>query len=175
MNFQTSALETFNGQDMTVIGYDNEAWLTSFDIGTALEYSDPKESILNIYSRNKDELEPYSSTINLMVLDGKKRDTRVFNEEGVMLICMLSKQPRAAEFRRWAVGVLKAYRHGELSGQDTDKLHRQLISALRELRLQQDPVALGIIRSRVQTLCGQLGIPFPPAMPQDGVQLGLGV
>lgn len=45
----------------------------------------------------------------------QKRPTRVYNEEGVMIITMLSRQPKAAAFRAWAVGILKAYRRGELA------------------------------------------------------------
>lgn len=42
------------------------------------------------------------------------RSVRIFNEEGVMILTMLSSQPKAAEFRAWAVKILKAYRHGNL-------------------------------------------------------------
>ncbi|HCU54090.1 MAG TPA: hypothetical protein DIC36_07405 [Gammaproteobacteria bacterium] len=104
----------FNGQSVNVILHDGDAWLDSETIGKALGYANPRDSILNIFNRNREELEPYSVTINLMATDGKSYETRIYNEEGTMMICFFSKQAIAADFRRWAVKILKAYRRGEL-------------------------------------------------------------
>ena len=104
----------FNGQLVDFIENNGELWLPSEAIGKALEYNNPKDSILKIYERNKEELADYSDTVKLTAPDGKKYPTRVFSEEGVMVITMLSRQPKSVEFRRWAVKVLKAFRRGEL-------------------------------------------------------------
>lgn len=43
---------------------------------------------------------------------GGIQETRVFSQGGVMIITMLSKQPKARQFRSWAVRILKSYRKG---------------------------------------------------------------
>lgn len=62
------------------------------------------------------------------------RPVRVFSEEGVMILTMLSQQPRAAEFRAWAVGVLKAYRHGNLVIGNPANRDRLLETCIKEAR-----------------------------------------
>ncbi len=106
--------KAFNDLKVDFIEKDDELWLTGEQIGMALEYEEPRKSINNIYDRNKDELDEYSVDTNLMSTDGKNYMTRIYNEKGVMLITMLSKQPKAKGFRRWAVQVLEAFRHGKL-------------------------------------------------------------
>jgi len=111
-----TALQTypFGEVNVAVIDHNQERWMTGEDIGLALEYSEPRKSINNLFDRFKDELEEYSVDIKLMSTDGKQYDTRVYNEEGVMMVCFFSKQPKAAQFRKWAVKILKAYRNQEL-------------------------------------------------------------
>lgn len=108
-----SAMNTvdFNGTAIQVHHADGDAWMTAESIGRALGYADPRDQVLKIFSQHRQELEPFSTTAKLAAVDQKSREMRVFNEGGVMIITMLSRQPRAAEFRLWAVQVLKAYRH----------------------------------------------------------------
>jgi len=111
MNNQLQNLQ-FDGTPISVIDHNGEGWIAGEDIGLALEYADdPRNSIRKIFERNREELEEYSVTVKLTATDGKQYDTRVYNEEGVMLIGFLSKQPKAVAFRKWAVKVLKDYRH----------------------------------------------------------------
>lgn len=105
----------FNGLPIAVIDHNNESWMTGDDIGKALEYNHPRQRINEIFDRNRDELEEFSIERNLRSTDGKLRDTRVYNEEGVMLISMFSNQPKAKAFRRWAVQVLKQHRQGHVN------------------------------------------------------------
>lgn len=122
MNTQLT-LTQFLGTDLNLILHNDDAWLTMDDIGQALDYEHPRDSINNLYNRNQELLDDYSTTINLMAVDGKQRDMRVFNEEGVMLIAMRSNQPRAIDFQRWAVRILKAYRQGKLTAARDELLH----------------------------------------------------
>lgn len=64
----------------------------------------------------------------------RMQPVRVFSEEGVMILTMLSQQPRAAEFRAWAVGVLKAYRHGNLVIGNPAHRERLLETCIKEAR-----------------------------------------
>lgn len=76
---------------------------------------------------------------------------RVFNEEGVMILTMLSSQPKAALFRAWAVGVLKAFRHGNLTISSPANRQRLLETCIKEARWG-NPVA-------VHTLIQHFGYP----------------
>jgi prophage antirepressor-like protein len=109
----STSVSVFGEQPVSIIRHDGDWWMTSQQIGEALEYAEPRDSVLKIYERNRDELGDFSVTVRLTATDGKSYETRVFNEEGVMLVCILSGQPRAKAFRRWAVSVLKQHRHGE--------------------------------------------------------------
>lgn len=104
----------FNGHSIPVVAHQGESWMTGESIGTALEYDFPRQRVNDIYRKHKDELGEYSVELKMSSTDGKQYMTRVYNEEGVMIITMLSRQPKAAEFRRWAVKVLKGFRHGQM-------------------------------------------------------------
>lgn len=112
-----TSLQTFNfeGAAVAIINHQHEAWMTGDDIGKALEYTEPRKRINSLFERNREELEEYSVDLKLRSTDGKEYATRVYNEEGVMLIGFLSKQPKAVAFRKWAVKVLKAYRAPSLT------------------------------------------------------------
>lgn len=134
----------FNELPVSVIDHNGDGWMTGDDIGNALEYSSPRISINNIFDRNIDELDEYSVEIKLMSTDGKQYNTRVYNEEGVMMIAFFSKQPKAAAFRKWAVGVLKTYRNKELVKVDTayiEEIKSHLESQKTLTLAQQDQVA----------------------------------
>lgn len=105
----------FNGSYLSVINQEDDFYLTSTQIGEALGYENPRKAINTIYDRNKALLDEYSVDTKMVSTDGKKYTQKVFNEEGVMLICLKSKQPQAIEFQKWAVRTLKDYRHGNLA------------------------------------------------------------
>lgn len=168
----------FNGLPLSAIPHEEDLWLTGEDIGRALEYADPRDAIKKIYTRNKDELDCYSTVLKLPVPYGMEgsgddsgdeiedhagvnlsphdgvmgsetshagttrlRPVRCFSEEGVMVLTMLSSQPKAAEFRAWAVGVLKAYRHGNLVISNPANRDRLLETCIKEVRFQ-NPAAI---------------------------------
>lgn len=109
-----STTQTFDQHSVELIQYQNESWLSSEHIGLCLEYDQPSKRINEIYRRHKDELDEFSTCRKMRSVDGKQRQVRIFNERGVMLITMFSKQPKAKAFRRWAIEVLSQYRQGTL-------------------------------------------------------------
>lgn len=117
----------FGEVSIPLVAHDGDVWMTGAAIGAALEYPDAIKAINTLYQRHRPEVEMHSTILKLAVVEGgvdKRRAVRVFNEEGVMLLTMLSRQPKAAAFRAWAVQVLKAYRRGEVAlaagaGRDT--------------------------------------------------------
>lgn len=115
---QALSIKKFGEHDIQMLPHDGDLWVTGESIGVALEYPEPRKAIVKVYERHRSELETYSCVVKVTSHDSdgtaRRRAVRVYNEEGVMIITMLSRQPKAAEFRRWAVQILKAYRHGEL-------------------------------------------------------------
>lgn len=115
--------------------HEGDVWVTGEDIGNALGYDQPGVSIRVLYNRHAEELSEYSTLIKLIRVEGgtqKEREVRVFNEEGAMVLTMLSRQPIAAAFRKWVVGILRAYRRGELHASLTPIEARLLNTCIRE-------------------------------------------
>ena len=99
----------FNGTRIEFIEEQEDIWITAEAIGSGLEYKNPRISIMNLYSSRRDELEEYSSVIEL-VTEAGIRKTTVFTEMGAYLLIMFSNQPRAKEFRKWIASVIKEIR-----------------------------------------------------------------
>lgn len=64
----------------------------------------------NPYLKEKE----FSVTHKMLAADGKQYNTRVFTEDGIYEITMLSDSPKAKEFRAWIRKILKALRVGEV-------------------------------------------------------------
>lgn len=79
------------------------------------------------------------------------RPVRVFNEEGVMILTMLSGQPKAAAFRAWAVAVLKAHREGNMVTASPAGRGKLLETCIKETRFG-NPAA-------IHTLVHRFGYP----------------
>jgi prophage antirepressor-like protein len=93
-----------NGSDM---------FMTIQQLSDCLEYSS-RDAIEKIISRNDYLKGPeFSATDKLSATDGKQYNTRIFTEDGIYEITMLSGQPKAKEFRAWIRKILKALRKGD--------------------------------------------------------------
>ena len=88
----------------------DEVLLTREQIGTALEYVDPRTAITKIHSRHKERLDKYSMVVSMSSeggtnlvppsrrTDGGEQETVLYTRKGVMEICRWSKQPKADAF-----------------------------------------------------------------------------
>lgn len=149
-----NALQTvqFNTTPITIIDHNGEGWMTGEDIGKALGYGDPRVAVHKIFDRNRDELEDYSTVVKLVTVDGKERETRVYNEEGMIIITFLSKQPKAVMFRRWTAGVLKRLRQGQqpaLNPTNIAALQAELLKANPRLNDVLNLTRLGYSQERI--------------------------
>ncbi len=127
----------FNSQDILFLeDPKGELWLTGETIGKALGYKNPRISINTIYNRNKALLKDFTTVINLITVTGPK-DTTVFNEMGCNIIAMKSDTPLADQFVIWAAGIIKEYRHGNLTRQP-----KLTAPFLRELKKTLDPLSV---------------------------------
>ena len=113
------ALVKFGLDPSKIILEDGRYWMTAEEVGKALGYKDPKQSIFNLYQRNKDELQPYKGIIKMVypsASDGRGggvQETLVFNTDGMWLAAILAKTHKAKKFRKFIVNMLKALERQE--------------------------------------------------------------
>ena len=75
---------------------DEQALFNRFQIGSALEYTDPAIAIAKIHKRHKERLDQFS----FLYQSGKgasKREMVLYTTKGVLEICRWSNQPKANE------------------------------------------------------------------------------
>lgn len=63
---------------------NNDILLTSEQIGSALEYTNPQKAIDNIHSKHKDRLDELSITIKTRGVTGQEYPTTFYNERLLM-------------------------------------------------------------------------------------------
>ena len=110
---QEKALVKFGIDPNQVIHSNGHYWMTAEQIGRALGYNQPAQSVSNLYNRNKEELTPYCSFINLMTEAGMRK-TLTFNADGQWLISIMAKTAKAAKLRKFVIAMLKALERKEL-------------------------------------------------------------
>lgn len=99
--------------------YQNDKYqyyMTREQIGTALEYSDPRIAIYKIHQRNADRLDPLSSVTKLVTQVGnhtEERELFCYNLRGVMEICRFSRQPKADAFMDFCWDIMESLMRGD--------------------------------------------------------------
>ena len=94
----------------------HQYYMTRDQIGTALEYSDPRIAIYKIHQRNADRLDPLSSVTKLVTQVGnhtEERELFCYNLRGVMEICRLSRQPKADAFMDFCWDIMESLMRGD--------------------------------------------------------------
>ncbi len=103
----------FNDIKCDIYSKDNEVYMTINQLANVLGYKDRKgvEKIIerNEYLREKE----FSVTDILSATDGKQYKTRIFTEDGIYEVTMLSKTEVGKKFRKVVRGVIKSLRKGE--------------------------------------------------------------
>lgn len=168
MNLQLIKQDKFNNILVDVYRNDNdEVFMTIDQLANALEYAS-KSAIENMLTRNsylKDE--EFSSTHDVWV-DGKMRNTRLFTEDGIYEITMLSKQPKAMEFRQFIRQLLKGLRKGEIKLLPSDvKPQDQLLTLLTGAKFIADDLRVNDV-SRLgmyRDIHSQAGLPTGHILP----------
>lgn len=107
------ALAKFGLDPNKIIQEDGRFWMTAKEIGNALGYNDPANSMNRLYSRHKDDLEPYRSKVNLTDPYGTPQETSIFNTDGMWMFAMFANTPKAKKFRKFVVNMLKALERKE--------------------------------------------------------------
>src|SRR3990167_10769606 len=101
-----------------------DVFMTNVQLSQALEYAS-KSGIENLITRNPYLRTPeFSTTHKMRVLEGTrmvKREQRIFNEDGIYEVTLVSEVPKAKEFRRFVRKILKGLRKGALTLLSSDK------------------------------------------------------
>ena len=139
----------------------NEVFMTIEQLAQVLEYSSRKsvEKIIerNEYLKNNE----FSVVDKLSATDGKVYNTRLLTEDGIYEITMLSRQPKAQEFRFFIRELLKGLRKGELEIRATPQNYIEALRALADAeeekqKLSQEVVGLnqtiGLMQPKMEYL-----------------------
>lgn len=151
----------FNNKNLSILGKDNQFWLSSADIARALDYSG-SNSITNLYNAHKEEFDQgMSEVIESMTSKNMSRRQRFFNREGAWLIGMFARTPKAAEFRKWVLKVLGAVADNQLPTAPVDMraiggmVKRCVNKALAEFLLGEDKTEAWQVDNHDLLLCLQ--------------------
>lgn len=131
----------FGGSQVDVYQKGEEVFMTSKQLGEALEYNEPTIAVNKIINRNdylKDR--EFSVQTKLVSTDGKHYNTRLMTEDGIYEVTMLSKKPKAREFRRFIRKLLKDLRKGKLVVQRPMTTKELLLQATTEHELRIEKV-----------------------------------
>ncbi|MCW9717377.1 BRO-N domain-containing protein [Avibacterium sp. 21-599] len=97
---------TFQNKTLSVINQQNQIWLTSVEIGKALDYNNPIKGVTKLYNAHADEFTPNMTALIEMQTNGGMQKVRIFSLRGCHLIGMLSHTKVAKDFRRWVLDIL---------------------------------------------------------------------
>ena len=133
-NLQLVTTEKFGDIDCNFYrNMNDEILLTREQIGSALEYSSPRQAIETIHKKHKDRLDELSVVTKLMTTDGKQYNTYLYSQKGIMEICRWSRQSKANQFMDWCWDIIEKYRHGSL---DVNSDNKMVLSIVLEMQKQ---------------------------------------
>ncbi|HHF6601932.1 TPA: P22AR C-terminal domain-containing protein [Haemophilus influenzae] len=97
---------TFQNTTLSVINQNNQTFLTGSDLGIALGYSKPLQSVTNLYNSNADEFTAEMTALIEMPTAGGLQKVRIFSLRGAHLIAMFARTKVAKDFRKWVLDIL---------------------------------------------------------------------
>jgi len=139
--------DVFGGNDVDIYrNGNNEVFMTAKQLGEVLEYANKAQAITNIVNRNSylDNKE-FSVQLKLSSTDGKDYETRLLTEDGIYEVTMLSKQPKAQEFRHYIRKLLKGLRKGELQIKRTPTTYIEALRALADAEEQKELLSQEVV------------------------------
>jgi prophage antirepressor-like protein len=99
--------EKFEGKSYSFIIDDNKKiYMTPEEIGKALDYDRPKKGIENILERHVDE---FKDKIKHFPVSQSGTPIKTLNKDGLLLVGMFSRQPKAKLVRVWILDVVNKY------------------------------------------------------------------
>ncbi|MEH0291793.1 hypothetical protein V6R98_02280 [Agrobacterium sp. CCNWLW71] len=121
---------------VSLIEFDDEPRIRDIELAERLDFKRPAD-IREIIARNRDELETYGGfpcrTENPGTQGGRPGKAYYLNEGQALVICALSRTPKAAQVRKLLIDVFMAYRQGKLVHV---KEHRRSLPQRRRNQIQ---------------------------------------
>ena len=115
---------------------DGRFWLTTDELGKRLGFTNSREGIYKIYTRNSEELKPFTCMSKLDT-QGQNRDIRLFDEQGCYIVAMLARTPQAKAFRRALARFLQEIRSREKEFAETFSSLESLKQQVAAMQLKQ--------------------------------------
>lgn len=141
MNLNLAIQERFNSTICDF--YENESkeiLLTREQVGEALEYTDPKNSISKIHSRHKDRLDKFSVVDKLSTPYGYQ-EKFLYNTKGIMEICRWSRQPKADKFMDFVWDIADKLIKGQFNTTHSNTIDSETFNKTMELiNIQQQQI-----------------------------------
>ena len=103
--------EKFNDLECDFYKDENEdIFVTRYQIGKALQYSNPSRAISDIHNRHKERLDKFSRCTQIALPSGGVQEVYVYNAKGIYEICRYSNQAKADMFYDFVYDVLEEIR-----------------------------------------------------------------
>jgi len=151
---------------------NNEVFMTREQIGTALEYSEPRKAIQKIHERYKHRLDKFSVVTKLTTTDGKAYDTILYTAKGVYEICRWSRQPKADAFFDFVYDVLEGLRKGDY--QITPTAPKLTVVEGDEARKLELEARIRNAKTRQARLLVNVADKFKDILPKEQIQILIG-
>lgn len=97
-----SNIVQFHDHKIELLQHNGQDYMTCRQIADVLDMS-CRNGATDLYNAHKEE---FDEEMSCLIKQGRTR-VRIFNREGAWLIGMFARTPKAAEFRRWVLKVLK--------------------------------------------------------------------
>lgn len=198
MNLSLAINEIFDGQEVSIYTLeDGSPVMTIDDLSKALDYAD-RSGVQKIVNRNEYLKDiDFSTEDKLSLAEGDRvvsREVRIFNEDGIYEVTMLSTKPKAKEFRAFVRKTLKSLRKGEAilvqpqSEQDKFKIQMMRAEAMlnnsrtRQAKLILDmqknktlsPVAIELLQINALEILQDISIKHRPEIEKTYTATELG-
>jgi len=136
---QEQGLVKFEEKAMVVREVEGKKALTAQEVGTALDYAEPRKHVMNLFNARREEFEEgVDYSVLELRTEAGMRETTVFFESGIILLTAFSEQPKAKEFRKWAKHVLaRELRQSPYTPAIMEGLARKLIEVKLEEALER--------------------------------------
>lgn len=165
MSDTQNAVLVFEDVELDIVDIHNIPWLRGHQVGDALGYKNPYQSVDALYSRNSDEFTEEMTQIVDLDTAGGRQQVRIFSPRGCYLLGMLARTERAKDFRRWVLDVLEGRtlprETGRITVPQQIATHRLRIALLRELKAETAPGVRRALHSQVAHASRLLALPIP--------------
>lgn len=164
-HIHSSAVIAFEQTQFDVVDIHNIPWLRGYQIGSALEYSDPGAAIAKLYERNADEFTDEMTQVVELQTAGGLQPVRIFSPRGCYLLGMLARTEKAKAFRAWVLDVLEGRvvprEVKPMTIPQTIAMHRLRLSLLKELKGETSAGPRAAVHVQLAHVSRLLSMPCP--------------